>query len=40
MILKGIGRRYAMSMSYWDGGYVLLDVTYPREGHGSLSSPR
>lgn len=24
-----IGRRYVMNMSYWDGGYVLLDVTDP-----------
>lgn len=24
-----IGRRYVMNASYWDGGYVLLDVTNP-----------
>ncbi|MGQ0577221.1 MAG: PA domain-containing protein [Pseudonocardia sp.] len=25
-----IGDRYVMTMNYWDGGYVLLDVTDPR----------
>jgi len=24
-----IGQRYVMTMNYWDGGYVLLDVTDP-----------
>ncbi len=24
-----IGQRYVMNMAYWDGGYVLLDVTDP-----------
>jgi hypothetical protein len=36
MIVKRIGERYVMSMSYWDGGYVLLDVTNPRPGGVSL----
>jgi hypothetical protein len=36
MIVKKIGERYVMSMSYWDGGYVLLDVTDPSEGNVSL----
>src|SRR5919197_1697063 len=30
MYVKKIGQRYVMNMSYWDGGYVLLDVTDPR----------
>lgn len=25
-----VGDRYVMTMNYWDGGYVLLDVTDPR----------
>jgi len=25
-----VGKRYVMNMNYWDGGYVLLDVTDPR----------
>lgn len=25
-----VGQRYVMTMNYWDGGYVLLDVTNPR----------
>ncbi len=29
MIVKKIGDRYVMLLSYWDGGYVLLDVTNP-----------
>lgn len=36
MIVKRVGRRYVMSMSYWDGGYVLLDVTDPAPGNVSL----
>jgi hypothetical protein len=31
-----IGQRYVMNVSYWDGGYVLLDVTDPRPGQVSL----
>ena len=36
MTVKKIGRRYVMNMSYWDGGYVLLDVTDPQPGKVSL----
>jgi hypothetical protein len=36
MTVKRIGERYVMSVSYWDGGYVQLDVTDPRAGHVSL----
>ena len=36
MIVKRVGERYVMSMSYWDGGYVLLDVTNPRPGGVTL----
>ena len=36
MTVKRVGRRYVMNMSYWDGGYVLLDVTDPRPGQVSL----
>ncbi len=31
-----VGQRYVMNMSYWDGGYVLLDVTDPRPGQVQL----
>lgn len=31
-----IGLRYVMNMNYWDGGYVLLDVTDPRPGAVTL----
>ncbi len=31
MVVEKIGQRYVMSVSYWDGGYVLLDVTDPRQ---------
>ena len=34
MKVQKIGQRYVMNMNYWDGGYVLLDVTDPRAGHG------
>ncbi|MGH9283222.1 MAG: hypothetical protein ACRD0S_09855, partial [Acidimicrobiales bacterium] len=27
MMIQKVGRRYVMNMNYWDGGYVLLDVT-------------
>ena len=36
MVVKRIGRRYVMSVSYWDGGYVQLDVTDPTAGNVSL----
>ncbi|CAA9491014.1 MAG: hypothetical protein AVDCRST_MAG67-1376 [uncultured Solirubrobacteraceae bacterium] len=36
MTVKKIGRRYVMNASYWDGGYVLLDVTDPQPGEVSL----
>ncbi|MFI9815834.1 PA domain-containing protein [Saccharothrix variisporea] len=36
MMITKIGRRYVMNMNYWDGGYVLLDVTDPRPGKVSL----
>jgi hypothetical protein len=36
MMIEKIGQRYVMNMNYWDGGYVLLDVTNPREGHVTL----
>jgi hypothetical protein len=36
MTVKRVGKRYVMNMSYWDGGYVLLDVTDPRPGQVSL----
>jgi hypothetical protein len=29
MVVKHIGGRWIMLLSYWDGGYVLLDVTNP-----------
>ena len=36
MIVKRVGKRYVMNASYWDGGYVLLDVTDPTEGNVTL----
>jgi hypothetical protein len=36
MMIYRIGQRYVMNMNYWDGGYVLLDVTDPRPGKVSL----
>ncbi len=36
MMVYKIGQRYVMNVNYWDGGYVLLDVTDPREGKVSL----
>jgi hypothetical protein len=36
MVVKRVGRRYVMSVSYWDGGYVQLDVTNPTPGNVSL----
>ena len=29
MVVKEIGGRFLMLGSYWDGGYVVLDVTNP-----------
>lgn len=29
MVVKEINGRFIMLLSYWDGGYVLLDVTHP-----------
>ncbi len=29
MVVKQIGARFIMLLSYWDGGYVLLDVSNP-----------
>lgn len=36
MMITKVGRRYVMNMNYWDGGYVLLDVTDPRPGKVTL----
>ncbi len=36
MMVYLVGKRYVMTMSYWDGGYVLLDVTDPKPGKVSL----
>lgn len=36
MVVKRIGERYVMNVGYWDGGYVLLDVTDPTAGNVSL----
>lgn len=36
MMVQKIGKRYVMNMSYWDGGYVLLDVTNPTPGNVQL----
>ncbi|MFD2467859.1 PA domain-containing protein [Amycolatopsis silviterrae] len=34
--VRQVGGRYVMSATYWDGGYVLLDVTDPTPGNVSL----
>ncbi|MFY1671057.1 hypothetical protein ACN27G_13960 [Plantactinospora sp. WMMB334] len=34
--VRRIGDRFVMSATYWDGGYVLLDVTDPTPGNISL----
>lgn len=31
MTVKRVGSRYVMNVNYWDGGYVLLDVTDPED---------
>jgi hypothetical protein len=36
MMVYKHGSRYVMTMSYWDGGYVLLDVTNPAAGAVTL----
>jgi hypothetical protein len=36
MMVYKVGSRYVMNVNYWDGGYVLLDVTDPRPGQVSL----
>jgi hypothetical protein len=36
MVVKRVGERYVMNVSYWDGGYVLLDVTNPTPGNVTL----
>lgn len=38
MMVYRHGKRYVMTMSYWDGGYVLLDVTDPSPGRVSMIS--
>ncbi|MBC6450508.1 PA domain-containing protein [Actinokineospora xionganensis] len=36
MMITKVGQRYVMNVNYWDGGYVLLDVTDPRPGKVAL----
>jgi PA domain/LVIVD repeat len=36
LTVKRIGRRDVMVVNYWDGGYALLDVTFPRAGGVTL----
>ncbi len=36
MVVDRIGKRYVMTLNYWDGGYVLLDVTDPNPGQIEL----
>jgi hypothetical protein len=36
MVVQKIGERYVMNVNYWDGGYVLLDVTNPAPGEVEL----
>ncbi len=36
MMVQKIGHRYVMNVNYWDGGYVLLDVTNPAPGGVTL----
>jgi hypothetical protein len=36
MMVYRKGDRYIMNVNYWDGGYVLLDVTDPTPGNVSL----
>ena len=36
LTVRTIGRRSVMAVNYWDGGYTLLDVTFPRAGGVTL----
>jgi hypothetical protein len=36
MMVYRMGDRYVMNVNYWDGGYVLLDVTDPTPGNVTL----
>ena len=36
LAVKRVGKRDVMVVNYWDGGYVLLDVTWPRAGGVTL----
>lgn len=36
MTVYRVGDRYVMNVNYWDGGYVLLDVTDPTPGNVTL----
>ncbi|MBA2281172.1 MAG: hypothetical protein M3527_00065 [Actinomycetota bacterium] len=36
MVVDKVGQRYVMTVGYWDGGYVLLDVTDPAPGRVQL----
>lgn len=36
MTVVKVGKRYVMNVNYWDGGYVLLDVTHPTPGNVTL----
>lgn len=36
MMVYRKGERYIMNVNYWDGGYVLLDVTNPTPGNVTL----
>jgi PA domain/LVIVD repeat len=36
LMIEKVGNRYVMNVSYWDGGYVLLDVTDPTPGNVGL----
>ncbi len=36
LTVRRIGKRYVMVVNYWDGGYTMLDVTFPRAGGVTL----
>jgi hypothetical protein len=40
VVVKLIDGRYEMLLSYWDGGYVKLDVTVPRTTDGTIYTRR